>query len=166
MQAIRRCPVTPESTPDPITTNPSGDSHKAYRMERLVGIREPEGPTVLSFICAFTDPLAAGVTEVGLIEHVGGSIPSACTEQLSATELVKLFTETTVTVTVSLCPGLSGFGVEVESEKSGAIKVAVTDWSPFIVTAQLVVPEQAPLQPVKVDPDAADSLKVTMVPGM
>ena len=121
---------------------------------------------MLRVICAFTEPLAAGLTEVGLIEHVGGSNPAACTEQLSETELAKSFIEPTVTVTVSLCPALSGLGLEVESEKSGAVKVAVTDWSPFMVTAQVVVPEQAPLQPAKVDPEEADWLNVTTVPGI
>jgi hypothetical protein len=152
--------------PPQTKTNPTGGSQKAYRIERFTGNREPEGPMVLSIICAFTLPLAAGVTEGGLMEHVGGSIPKACTEQLSETEFAKLLIELTVTVAVSLCPGLSGLGEEVESEKSGAMNVAVTDWSPFMVTTQIVVPEQAPLQPVKVDPDAADWLRVTTVPGI
>jgi hypothetical protein len=164
-QASRRFD-TVESMPPPIKANPKGASQKAYTIECLSGNREPDGPTVLSIICAFTLPLAAGVTEVGLTEQVGGSKPSACTEQLSETELAKLLIELTVTVATSLWPGLSGLGEEVETEKSGAMKVAVTDWSPFMVTAQLVVPEHEPLQPVKVDPEAADWLNVTTVPGI
>jgi hypothetical protein len=152
--------------PLPIRTNPSGGNHNAYRIERFIGNRRPEGPTVLKVICAFTEPLAGGLTEVGLMEHVGGSNPRACTEQLSDTLLAKLLIDPTVMVASPLCPGLSGLGLDVESEKSGAVKVAVTDWSPFMVTTQVVVPEQAPLQPVNVDPDAADWLRVTTVPGI
>jgi hypothetical protein len=43
-------------------------------------------------------------------------------------------------------------------------KVAVTLWTPVMLTAQmLVVPLQAPLQPVKVEPAAAVAVSVTLV---
>jgi len=100
----------------------------------------PEGPVVLKVICAVAMPLAAGFTVVGLIEHVGGSRPVACTEQVSETGLAKPFIDPKVIVETPLCPGLRGFGDEAETEKSGDIKLAVTDWSPFMVTTQLVVP--------------------------
>ena len=163
-QASRRLESVETILP-PISTNPSGGSQKAYSIECSVRNSEPEGPTVLSVICALTVPFAAGVTDVGLIEQVGGSDPRACTEQLSETGLAKLLIEPTEMVAVSLCPGLSGLRAELAREKSGPVKVAVTDWSPFIVTTQVVVPEQAPLQPVKVEPDAADWVNVTTVPG-
>ena len=79
-------------------------------------------------ICDVTMPLAAGVTEVGLSEHVGASDTVGCTEQVSDTEPLKPFKELTVTVEVALCPGVTGFGAEPEIEKSGwAVKFAVTD---------------------------------------
>ena len=80
--------------------------------------------------CDVTMPLAVGVTEVGLSEHVGTSDTVGCTEQVSDTEPLKPFKELTVTVEVALCPGVTveGFGAEPEIEKSGwAAKLAVTD---------------------------------------
>jgi hypothetical protein len=44
------------------------------------------------------------------------------------------------------------------------LKLAVTVRGPFIVTWQLPVPVQAPLQPVKVDPPLAVAVRVTGVP--
>ena len=43
-------------------------------------------------------------------------------------------------------------------------KDAVTDSAPVIVTVQVPVPEHAPDQPVKVDPLAANAVRVTDVP--
>jgi hypothetical protein len=46
------------------------------------------------------------------------------------------------------------------------VKVAVTDCAPLIVTAQLPVPEHpAPAHPLKVEPDAADAVSVTVEPS-
>src|SRR5215831_3792001 len=53
------------------------------------------------------------------------------------------------------------------SEKSGrgaTLKVAVTDWPAFMATLQAPVPEQAPPQPEKVDPEAGEAARVTVVP--
>jgi hypothetical protein len=49
---------------------------------------------------------------------------------------------------------------------TGPVNVAVTVWAEFIVTVQVVpVPEQPPPdQPVKVDPEAGDSVSVTEAP--
>jgi hypothetical protein len=44
------------------------------------------------------------------------------------------------------------------------VKVAVTDRAAFIVTVQVPVPEQAPLQPVKFVPVAGVAVSVTRVP--
>jgi hypothetical protein len=44
------------------------------------------------------------------------------------------------------------------------LKVAVTDVAAFIVTEQVPVPEQAPLQPAKVEPPAGAAVSVTTVP--
>ena len=45
------------------------------------------------------------------------------------------------------------------------MKVAVTDLAAFMVTWQEPVPEQAPLQPVKVEPAAGAAVRVTTVPA-
>ena len=44
------------------------------------------------------------------------------------------------------------------------VKAAVTDFAASIVTEQVPVPVQAPLQPVKVDPVAGAAVKVTEPP--
>ena len=44
------------------------------------------------------------------------------------------------------------------------MKVAVTEVAAFIVTLQVPVPVQPPLQPVKVEPAAGAAVKVTTVP--
>ena len=43
-------------------------------------------------------------------------------------------------------------------------KLAVTDRATLIVTVQAPVPVHAPLQPLKIDPDAALARRVTGVP--
>ena len=61
----------------------------------------------------------------------------------------------------------AGFGVSVQLGRETGInvKVAVTVWAAFIVTAQLPVPEQPPpAQPAKLEPVAAVALNVTLVP--
>ncbi len=44
------------------------------------------------------------------------------------------------------------------------LKVAVTDWATSIVTVQVPVPEQAPLQPVKTESADGIAVRVTKVP--
>ena len=51
-----------------------------------------------------------------------------------------------------------------ERVKTCRVKVAVTDRATLIVTVQALVPVQAPLQPLKIDPDAALARRVTGVP--
>ena len=44
------------------------------------------------------------------------------------------------------------------------MKPAETACSPFMVTVQACVPEHAPPQPVKIEPEAGVAIRVTMVP--
>jgi hypothetical protein len=61
---------------------------------------------------------------------------------------------------VRVLPVTSGLSVKVTS----ALKLAVTDAAAFIVTVQVLVPVQAPLQPVKPKPVAGNAVRVTVVP--
>jgi len=45
-----------------------------------------------------------------------------------------------------------------------SVKVAVTDLAPFMVTVQVLVPVQAPVQPVKWEPVAGTAVSVTLEP--
>ena len=58
-------------------------------------------------------------------------------------------------------PGTPRIGLMVML--AGGKKVAVADLSEAMVTMQLPVPEQLPLQPAKEDPEAAVAVKVTVV---
>ena len=51
-----------------------------------------------------------------------------------------------------------------ERVKTCRVKVAVTERAALIVTVQAPVPVHAPLQPLKIDPDAALARRVTGVP--
>lgn len=62
---------------------------------------------VLIVRLALTDPPAAGVTELGFIEHVGALETEDCTEQESPTALLNPACEATVTVTFELWPGVT-----------------------------------------------------------
>src|SRR6058998_3439071 len=53
-----------------------------------------------------------------------------------------------------------------DSVKVCTLKVAVTEAAAFIVTEQVPVPEQAPLQPANVDPPAGLAVSVTGVPEL
>ena len=51
-----------------------------------------------------------------------------------------------------------------ERAKVLRLKVAVTDWATSIITVQVPVPEQAPLQPAKTESADGIALRVTKVP--
>jgi hypothetical protein len=53
-----------------------------------------------------------------------------------------------------------------ESVTGARLNVAVTEVAAFTVTAQLAVPEQAPLQPAKVEPAAGAAVSVSWDPGV
>jgi hypothetical protein len=72
-----------------------------------------------------------------------------------------------VTVDAAECPATidAGEATSAESEKSGVgTKVAVAFRSASIVKVHTSEPEQAPLQPLKVKPDAAVAVSKTEVP--
>ena len=76
-----------------------------------------------------------GITELGLIEHVGASTGKGVTAQVSATALKNPFAAgTTFTVEVDDAPGLTVVGVsaEAESEKS-ELNVTPTDCTELMV---------------------------------
>jgi hypothetical protein len=108
-----------------------------------------------------------GITEVGLIEHVGASAGVGETAQVSATALKNPFAAgTTFTLEVDDAPGLTAAGMSAvaESEKS-ELNVAPTDCAELIVRLHVPLPEQPPLQPTTVEPVAGAAVSVTIVPG-
>ena len=54
--------------------------------------------------------------------------------------------------------------VTTRSGNDDTVKVAVTLLAALILTTQLPVPVQAPLQPVKVEPVVGVAVRVTLVP--
>jgi hypothetical protein len=83
-------------------------------------------------------------------------------------EALPVFLSVTVLVVlVVLIAIVSKLKVVGDSETVGALlklNVAVTNLDELIVTEQLAVPTQAPLQPAKTDPDAAFAVRATTVP--
>ena len=72
-------------------------------------------------------------------------------------------------MTSATCPlrwavKLADAGLREKSGSEAALKVAITDSFAVTVTLQVPVPEQAPLQPENIDPEAAEAVKVTVVP--
>jgi len=67
-------------------------------------------------------------------------------------------------VPMATVPKLKLVGDSVTTGPLLKLKVAVTDLDEVTVTEQLLVPAQAPLQPVNVEPAAGVSVKVTRVP--
>src|SRR5579883_2685895 len=79
-----------------------------------------------------------------------------------------------VFVTVTACGWLvvlTGSGpklrlVGLRLRESTTLKVAVTDWTEFMVTTQEPMPEQAPDQPAKAEPELAAAVSVTEAPAL
>src|SRR5579872_2645140 len=82
----------------------------------------------------------------------------ALPEFFSVTVLIGLVTP------VATAPKFRLVGVRVTAGLLLELNVAVTALAADMVTLQVPVPEQAPLQPAKVEPAAAVSLRVTTVP--
>jgi hypothetical protein len=106
--------------------------------------------------------------ELGLIEQFGAIEGEGVTEQVRATALKNpAGAGTTFIVEVDgAAPGLTVPGVSAEAEiEKSELNVAPTDWAELIVRLQVPAPEQAPLQPTKLEPAAAAAVSVTIVPG-
>lgn len=122
------------------------------------------GPVVLTVSVAGVP----GAVEFGLIEQVGATVGEGVTEQVSATGLKNpAGAGTTFIAEVDgAAPGLTVPGVRAEAEiAKSELNVAATDWAELIVRLQVLEPEQAPLQPTKLEPAAAVAVTVTIVPG-
>ncbi len=65
---------------------------------------------------------------------------------------------------VTLTGGVGGFGGGGVAG-GRAVKVALTSWAVSIVILHAPVPEQAPPQPAKVEPEPALGMSVTLVPA-
>jgi len=107
-----------------------------------------------------------GFMELGLNEHLGASDGAGVTEHENDTKPLKPATTAMSIVEVADPPAATEAGVnaEAESEKSSSdLNVAVTESMPLMTTSQAPLPEQAPLQPEKLDcwSGAADKLTIT-----
>jgi hypothetical protein len=79
-------------------------------------------------------------------------------------EFFRVTVFTALVTPVATLPKFRLVGVSVTAGLLLELNVAVTALAALMVTLQLPVPVQAPLQPAKVDPVAAVSVKVTTVP--
>jgi len=79
-------------------------------------------------------------------------------------EFLRVTVFTGLVTPVATVPKFRLVGVRVTAGLLLELKVAVTDSAADMVTLQLPVPEQAPLQPANVDPAPAVSVRVTTVP--
>lgn len=64
---------------------------------------------------------------------------------------------------IALLPALSVLPFSFGTTHSG-LNVAVTEWAALIVTTQVPVPEQSPVQPANREPEEALAVSVTDVP--
>jgi len=104
------------------------------------------------------EPEAAAAVSANWVPTTTVSVQSA-PHAIPAGELVTVPVPVPFLVTVSVT-GAGGGGTDA----GVVLKVAVTVVPAFNVTAQVPVPLQAPLQPAKVEPDAAAAVSVNWVP--
>ena len=89
-------------------------------------------------------------------------------EVVDVTELLLPLEYVAVAVQVPEVPSFTDEGQEIDSDDrltdGIAVKVAVTLFTASMVTVQVPVPEQAPLQPEKLLPASGVAVRMTVVP--
>ena len=121
----------------------------------LIFTMQDSAPVQAPFQLAKLDPasgIAVSVTTAPLVKLALHAAPQLIPPGLEATIPVP-------------APSLVTLSMNVLGSGATA-KDAVTPWAEFIVTEQLPVPLQAPLQPAKVEPEAAAAVNVTLVPEL
>jgi hypothetical protein len=139
----------------------------AVYVPTIVGVPITDGVNVTE-----QEPADESVQEAELLNDpaFGGACEAKATVPAGVVAPVPLVSET-VAVHVVACNSAIGLGrqltdVDVERVAWGAsANCAVTSRAELIVTLHVVaVPEQAPAQPVNVDPDAGLAVRVTLAP--
>jgi hypothetical protein len=179
-QAI--CMLARHTTPVPRSNAKCRDFENFFRCGEVTSISPANGNNVANttekearasmfgFVFAVRTAVLPGETDDALIPQVGAAVTVVDSEQLNDTELLNPLTAETLNVEVADCPALTETGLSgvASTEKSGGlsdVKVAVTVWSAVEVNVHLPAPAQLPpLQPVKLEPEAAVAVSVTDVP--
>ena len=158
--------LSAEPKPTRVATNPISDRQSAKNTpEPKEDIASGVGAIVLTVSVAGVP----GITDPGLIEHVGASAGAGVTAQVSATELKNPFASAaTLIVELAEPPALTAAGVsaEAETEKSES-NVAPTVWAELTVTLHVPVPEHGgATQPTKLPFAGGVAVSVNIVPGL